>query len=430
MPENPVNKTNSSREAGSLGGWNSRDTGWMLNLFGTAIGAGVLYLPISAGVGGIWPLVILSVMTGPMVWLAHRNLVRFCLSSQEPEANITVTVREHFGEEAGRFLTWAYCLSVYPILLLYGIGLTNVVISYFENQLHWPLPSRLWLSLLLVSGLVVIMHTGEKWMLRAVKFMVYPLVLTLLLVSAYLIPQWNTSVFSQAFSFRDMLVTLFFTTPLLIFSFNHSPACSAFATAYRMTMGSREACSRKTEDILKKNTLLLMAVILFFVFSCVLSLTPSELIQAKADNLPVLSILALRTGNSVFSFIAPVIAFLAIVSSFFGVYLGALEGLQGMVTQQWLRRCPQRPLNYVKVRRMVVLFIVLTCWGAGYADWSVIGMIEAIVVPVLALILYVMPVYAYYNVKRLAKFQNKVLDVFIVIVGIVAIFGFLLNKMV
>ena len=35
--------------------WTAKDTGWMLNLFGTAIGAGVLYLPITAGAGGIWP---------------------------------------------------------------------------------------------------------------------------------------------------------------------------------------------------------------------------------------------------------------------------------------------------------------------------------------------------------------------------------------
>ncbi len=429
MPESTV-ELESAASKQAVDEWTPRDTGWMLNLFGTAIGAGVLYLPISAGVGGIWPLVILSLLAGPMVWLAHRNLVRFCLSSSDPTANITGTVTEHFGDKAGHLLTWAYCFSVYPILLLYGIGMTNVVISYFENQLQWVAPSRLWLSLLLVTAVVVVMHTSEKWMLRAVKSMVYPLVITLCCISAYLIPQWNTAVFSQPFSMRCMLMTLFFTTPLLIFSFNHSPACSAFAVAYRLTIRNKKACARKTEQILKRNTLLLLAVILFFVFSCVLSLTPEELAQAKADNLPVLSVLALRTGNDAFSIVAPIIAFLAIISSFFGVYLGALEGLQGVFTQKWLKHRPHRPLNSVALRRGTILFIILTCWGAGYANWSVIGMIEAIVVPVLAMILYVMPVYAYYRVKPLADYQNRLLDLFIVVVGVVAIFGFILNKLV
>ncbi|PHX37260.1 threonine/serine transporter, partial [Pseudomonas sp. NZIPFR-PS5] len=32
--------------------WNRNDTTWMLGLFGTAIGAGTLFLPINAGIGG------------------------------------------------------------------------------------------------------------------------------------------------------------------------------------------------------------------------------------------------------------------------------------------------------------------------------------------------------------------------------------------
>jgi hypothetical protein len=32
--------------------WHNEDTVWVLGLFGTAIGAGVLFLPINAGIGG------------------------------------------------------------------------------------------------------------------------------------------------------------------------------------------------------------------------------------------------------------------------------------------------------------------------------------------------------------------------------------------
>ena len=41
-------------------GWSKHDTTWMLGLYGTAIGAGTLFLPINAGVGGFWPLLILA----------------------------------------------------------------------------------------------------------------------------------------------------------------------------------------------------------------------------------------------------------------------------------------------------------------------------------------------------------------------------------
>ena len=410
--------------------WNARDTGWMLNLFGTAIGAGVLYLPINAGAGGIWPLIILAILAIPMVWLAHRNLVRFCLSSRDPQANITTTVREHFGEGAGQVLTFAYFLSIYPILLLYGIGITNVVNSFVENQLHAEPLSRTWLSLSLIVGLVAVMHAGEKWMLRFVKVMVYPLVAILCCISLYLVPRWNSAIFDYPVTAPDMMLTLFITTPLLIFSFNHSPACSAFAQTYRMQYGDGEICAKKTSRILTRNTQLLFMVIMLFVFSCVLSLTPEELAQAKTENVPVLSVLASTSGNPIFAIVAPFIAFLAIASSYFGVYLGTLEGLQGLVTQQWLRHNRSRPLSRSALRRCSVVFLILTCWATAYANWSVIGMVEMLVVPVLATILYLMPVYALYKVEKLKPFRSFWLDIFIFSVGLIAITGFLVDKLI
>ncbi|EDL4545200.1 threonine/serine transporter TdcC, partial [Salmonella enterica subsp. enterica serovar Typhimurium] len=36
--------------------WRKSDTTWTLGLFGTAIGAGVLFFPIRAGFGGLIPI--------------------------------------------------------------------------------------------------------------------------------------------------------------------------------------------------------------------------------------------------------------------------------------------------------------------------------------------------------------------------------------
>ena len=42
---------------------------WVLSLFGTAVGAGVLFLPINAGMGGFLPLVVMTLLVGPMTYL-------------------------------------------------------------------------------------------------------------------------------------------------------------------------------------------------------------------------------------------------------------------------------------------------------------------------------------------------------------------------
>ena len=62
----------------SRSGWRKTDTMWMLGLYGTAIGAGVLFLPINAGVGGLIPLIIMAIIAFPMAFFAHRGLTASC----------------------------------------------------------------------------------------------------------------------------------------------------------------------------------------------------------------------------------------------------------------------------------------------------------------------------------------------------------------
>lgn len=51
---------------------------WMLGLYGTAIGAGVLFLPINAGIGGLIPLVIMALLAFPMTFLLTGDCAALC----------------------------------------------------------------------------------------------------------------------------------------------------------------------------------------------------------------------------------------------------------------------------------------------------------------------------------------------------------------
>ncbi len=94
----------------SRSAWRKTDTMWMLGLYGTAIGAGVLFLPINAGVGGMIPLIIMAILAFPMTFFAHRGLTRFVLSGKNPGEDITEVVEEHFGIGAGKLITLLYFL--------------------------------------------------------------------------------------------------------------------------------------------------------------------------------------------------------------------------------------------------------------------------------------------------------------------------------
>lgn len=50
--------------------WRKSDTTWTLGLFGTAIGAGVLFFPIRAGFGGLIPILLMLVLAYPIAFIA------------------------------------------------------------------------------------------------------------------------------------------------------------------------------------------------------------------------------------------------------------------------------------------------------------------------------------------------------------------------
>ncbi len=409
----------------STGGWEKRDTEWMLTLFGTAIGAGVLFLPINAGLGGIWPLILMTVLIGPMTFLAHRGLNRLCLSSKNPGANITETVTEHFGQKAGSLITLGYFASIYPILLIYGIGITNTVSSLMVNQLGMEDPNRAILSFVLVAAMVSVMVAGQKTVLKVTNAIVYPLIAVLFGTSLYLIPQWNTAQFEASISAGDFLKTVFLTIPVLVFAFNHSPAVSSFASTYRKELGND--AEHQTSKTLKRTTMMLVGFTMFFVYSCVLTLSPAELLQAKAANLPILSIFAERTDNQIFAWLAQVVAIVAISSSFFGHYMGTREGLQGMIVNR--AKAKGKQVNLKAIDKGIIVFITLSVWAVAYANVSVMGMIESLVAPILAMILFILPVYATHKVPSMAQYRSKA-NIFTVVMGLIAITGFITSQLI
>lgn len=397
--------------------WSAQDTTWMLSLFGTAVGAGILFLPINAGLNGFWPLVALAILVGPMTYLAHRGLARFVLSSKKPGSDITEVVEEHFGATAGKLITLLYFFAIYPIVLIYGVGITNTVDSFMVNQLGMESLPRSVLSIILIMGMMSVMLAGEKLMLKVTQFLVYPLVGILLFMSVYLIPDWNMSALQQIPTVGDFMTTIWISIPVLVFAFNHSPAISAFSMAQTRSYG--ENAERKSNQILFRTSGMLLGFVMLFVFSCVLSLTPADLAEAKAQNLAVLSYLANKHESPFISYLGPVVAFVAIVSSFFGHYMGAREGLNGIIIKQLRSR--GKEVNMKKIDMFTVVFVIVTSWIVATINPSILGMIESLGGPIIATILFIMPMYAIKKVPAMKKYAGKPSNIFVTFMGMVAI---------
>lgn len=397
--------------------WSKQDTSWMLSLFGTAVGAGILFLPINAGLNGFWPLLALALIVGPMTYLAHRGLSRFVLSSSKPGSDITEVVEEHFGAKAGQLITLLYFFAIYPIVLIYGVGITNTVDSFMVNQLGMESIPREILSIILILGMMSVMLAGEQLMLKVTQFLVYPLVGILLFMSLYLIPDWNFTALEQAPNATDFAKTIWISIPVLVFAFNHSPAISSFSMAQTRDHGQN--AEEKSNQILLRTSGMLLGFVMLFVFSCVLSLTPADLATAKSENISILSYLANKHESPFISYLGPVVAFVAIVSSFFGHYLGAREGLNGLIIKQF-RACGKE-VDTKKVNWFTIFFVISTSWVVATVNPSILGMIESLGGPVIATILFIMPMIAVKKVPAMKKYDGKFSNVFVSMMGIIAI---------
>ena len=108
-------------------------------------------------------------------------------------------------------------------------------------------------------------------------------------------------------------------------------------------------------------------------------------------------------------------AFAAITSSYFGHFLGAHEGLVGLVKSR-------SKASETKANKISLLFIVLTTWVISIINPSILDMIESMGAPMIAAILFIMPVYAMRKVPTMAKFKtSSFAQIFTAICGVAAI---------
>ncbi|EFE5769390.1 threonine/serine transporter TdcC [Escherichia coli] len=430
--------------------WRKSDTTWTLGLFGTAIGAGVLFFPIRAGFGGLIPILLMLVLAYPIAFYCHRALARLCLSGSNPSGNITETVEEHFGKTGGVVITFLYFFAICPLLWIYGVTITNTFMTFWENQLGFAPLNRgfVALFLLLLMAFVIwfgkdlmafVIWFGKDLMVKVMSYLVWPFIASLVLISLSLIPYWNSAVIDQvdlgslSLTGHDgILITVWLGISIMVFSFNFSPIVSSFVVSkreeYEKDFG-RDFTERKCSQIISRASMLMVAVVMFFAFSCLFTLSPANMAEAKAQNIPVLSYLANHfasmTGTKTtfaitLEYAASIIALVAIFKSFFGHYLGTLEGLNGLILKFGYKG-DKTKVSLGKLNTISMIFIMGSTWVVAYANPNILDLIEAMGAPIIASLLCLLPMYAIRKAPSLAKYRGRLDNVFVTVIGLLTI---------
>ncbi|QPW29388.1 threonine/serine transporter TdcC [Edwardsiella ictaluri] len=427
--------------------WRKTDTRWVLGLFGTAIGAGVLFFPISAGIGGLLPIIFMLILAFPIAFFCHRALASLCLSGRSVSDNITDTVDQHFGHVGGVVITFLYFFAICPLLWIYGVTITNTFIAFWEHQLLLPAINRGVVALAILLVMAFFIYFGKDLMVKVMGYLVFPFITCLVLISLSLIPYWTSDIFTHfdmhslsLFGSHGILVTVWLGIAIMVFSFNFSPIVSSFVVSkreeYEAEFG-REYTGQKCAKIISRASVLMVVVVMFFAFSCLFTLSPQDMAQAKQQNIPILSYLAnhfssLGSGKSsyatILEYAASIIALVAIFKSFFGHYLGTLEGLNGLIIKFGYHgdksQAPMKQLNMISM-----IIIMGSTWVITDINPNILDLIGAMGAPIIAALLCLLPMYAVWRVPALAKYKGKASNYFVTIIGLLTILNIVYQLM-
>ena len=391
---------------------------WVITLFGTGVGAGILFLPINAGSFGFWPLVIATLLIGPMVFFSHRTYARIVSASPVKGLDVLQVITALTGRKRGFASAVLYWLGIYPTVLIYAISITNTLDSFIVNQLGGAQVSRWLLALVAVGVMTGAYAFGKKLTLWLANALVYPLIIALAAVSLYLIPSWDFAGFRSYESSYPVWQGLLLILPVLVFSFSHMAALSQFALDTQKKMdGDVAATEREVSKVELVTAILLVAFTMFFVWSCSLALGADGMDAAREANVPVLSYLANETNAPFMAWISPIIAIAAIVTSYFGHLLGTEEGtayLLRSVAPNVAARFSTSTLRWA-----INIFVLVTAVLVAVLNPSILDMISVVGGIFVAFLVYIMPALLFAKATAFKHYARRPDTIFVFVLGLV-----------
>ena len=391
---------------------------WVITLFGTGVGAGILFLPINAGSFGFWPLVIATLLIAPMVFFSHRTYARIVSASPVKGLDVLQVITALTGRKRGFASAVLYWLGIYPTVLIYAISITNTLDSFIVNQLGGAQVSRWLLSLVAVGVMTGAYAFGKKLTLWLANALVYPLIIALAAVSLYLIPSWDFAGFRSYESSYPVWQGLLLILPVLVFSFSHMAALSQFALDTQTKMdGDVAATEREVSKVELVTAILLVAFTMFFVWSCSLALGADGMDAAREQNVPVLSYLANETDAPFMGWISPVIAIAAIITSYFGHLLGTEEGTAYLVRSV----APDVAARFSTstLRWAVNIFVLVTAVLVAVLNPSILDMISVVGGIFVAFLVYIMPALLFAKATAFKHYARRPDTIFVFVLGLV-----------
>jgi len=158
------------------------------------------------------------------------------------------------------------------------------------------------------------------------------------------------------------------------------------------------------------------------------ALDSKNLQLASQNNVSCLVAITYRHKAKILTQIGPLISVFALVTSFFGLMLGARSSAHELI-QDYLKKDYQANSvgnNNSRIDTIILLIFLVVLWLIAISNISIIHVIGILITPLGAFFLYILPVYIFFKVPSLKKYR-KMINIIVMFLGILALCSYVLS---
>ncbi|EER8424809.1 TPA: hypothetical protein KK808_002581 [Escherichia coli] len=379
--------------------FDSTDTGWVIMSIGMAIGAGIVFLPVQVGLMGLWVFLLSSVIGYPAMYLFQRLFINTLAESPECKDYPSV-ISGYLGKNWGILLGALYFVMLVIWMFVYSTAITNDSASYLHTfgVTEGLLSDSPFYGLVLICILVAISSRGEKLLFKISTGMVLTKLLVVAALGVSMVGMWHLynvgSLPPLGLLVKNAIITLPFTLTSILFIQTLSP----MVISYRSREKSIEVARHKALRAMNIAFGILFITVFFYAVSFTLAIAAQFISGDGAAWVKVVSV---------------ILNIFAVMTAFFGVYLGFREATQGIVMNILRRKMPAEKINENLVQRGIMIFAILLAWSAIVLNAPVLSF-TSICSPIFGLVGCLIPAWLVYKVPALHKYKGMSLYLIIV----------------
>ena len=396
----------------------AQDWGWVTVNIGMGIGAGIVFLPIQAGIVGLWVFLLSVIVAYPALFLFQRLFINTLVVARACEDYPTV-ISEFLGKKWGILLGFLYFIMLTIWLFVYTQTITNDSASYlFSYGVTNVLLSKYSIyGLFIILFMVFLAFKSRVLLFKISKILVFVILSILVVLGIMMVPHWDTTniapLVSTSVTVKNIIITLPFAMTSILFLQSLSP----MVVALRADNDNIEIARIKSHKIMNRSFFLLGGIVFFFALSSTLAINRVEAQQAFVKNISFMAIVGEHFPSKIIPILSIALSIFAVMTSFFGVLLAFHEACMGLAINIFIRKVPRNMFNTDMLSKIIIVFIVFLSWSSILLNLPIMWF-TSICSPIFGIIGCFIPIILVYKTDKLEQYRKGPLTFAIVLTGI------------